>query len=78
MLCASQDVAQHAHLAVTICSYDTSLEQMFAVLLPCSVHVGDTANIVTSMAVDGDCILTGKVQIGQQVLPSLLNTPTLT
>ena len=49
------------------------LELVFKLLLLCSVHVGDTANIVTSMAVDGDHVLTGRVQIGQQVLSALLS-----
>lgn len=42
--------------------------RMLTFLLSCSVHVGDTASIVTSMALDADRVITGRVEIGQQVL----------
>ncbi|EIE19942.1 hypothetical protein COCSUDRAFT_58179 [Coccomyxa subellipsoidea C-169] len=35
------------------------------------VHIGDTANILTSMALDADRVLVGKVDIGQQAMLGL-------
>lgn len=35
--------------------------------LRCSVHIGDTANIATSIFLDANRVLVGKIEIGQQV-----------